>query len=441
MEGGEGEQVPDAHAAADDLKPALGEGEDERRDALPGAVTASSVGVELGNPQGEGHRKRSAPRKEEDPDSKQGKVFIGGLSWETNEDSLKDYFEKFGKLIDCVIMRDRQTGKPRGFGFVTFAEEADAKAAVQERHELDGREVEAKLAVPRSESNAANNAPRPTKKIFVGGLPHDIRSEDFKDFFTKYGAVEDAQVMIDHRTGNSRGFGFVTFQDEDATENVLGRGSNTTKIDINGKMVEVKRAESRNALSRRGDQQGSDQRGDRRGNSGGSANASQGQNSMSQGSMQGISPHLAAQEDHRVVTRLAMAPHNHPVQEQQICIRTSTTTPMEAFNPARMGRTRGEGMEEPAGTFKGRADQGDIPMVEVVGVPAEAEVREAGGRVRVETSDITLTEDRRHEQVRGKCLSFSSPAFDDVQSDEGTRICSWPGQKSAYLRNVPALSE
>mmetsp|Transcript_38544 Transcript_38544/g.152000 ORF Transcript_38544/g.152000 Transcript_38544/m.152000 type:complete len:187 (-) Transcript_38544:3792-4352(-) len=101
--------------------------------------------------------------------------------------------------------------------------------------------------------------------------------------------------MIDHRTGNSRGFGFVTFRDEEATENVLGRGSNTTKIDINGKMVEVKRAESRNALSRRGDQQGSDQRGDRRGNSGGAANTSQGQNSMSQGSMQGISPHLAAQ--------------------------------------------------------------------------------------------------------------------------------------------------
>mmetsp|Transcript_38542 Transcript_38542/g.151986 ORF Transcript_38542/g.151986 Transcript_38542/m.151986 type:complete len:146 (-) Transcript_38542:4773-5210(-) len=142
MEGGEGEQVPEAHAATDDLKPVVGEAEGERRDALPGAVTAGSVGVELGNPHGEGDRKRSAaPRKEQDLDSKQGKVFIGGLSWETNEDSLKDYFEKFGKLIDCVIMRDRQTGKPRGFGFVTFAEEADAKAAVQERHELDGREV------------------------------------------------------------------------------------------------------------------------------------------------------------------------------------------------------------------------------------------------------------------------------------------------------------
>mmetsp|Transcript_38542 Transcript_38542/g.151989 ORF Transcript_38542/g.151989 Transcript_38542/m.151989 type:complete len:93 (-) Transcript_38542:3470-3748(-) len=85
-----------------------------------------------------------------------------------------------------------------------------------------------------------------------------------------------------------------------------------------------------------------------------------------------------------------MAPHNHPVQEQQICIRISITMPMEASNPARTGRMRGGLMEGPAETFKGQADPGDIPMVEVVGAPAEA-----AGRVRVETNDITRTEDRR----------------------------------------------
>mmetsp|Transcript_18042 Transcript_18042/g.26076 ORF Transcript_18042/g.26076 Transcript_18042/m.26076 type:complete len:106 (-) Transcript_18042:419-736(-) len=95
-----------------------------------------------------------------------------------------------------------------------------------------------------------------------------------------------------------------------------------------------------------------------------------------------------------------MARHNHLVQEQQICIRISITMPMEPFKPARTGRMCAGRMEEPAGTFKGQADQGDIPMVEVVGTPAEVEVQEAGGRVRVETSDITRTEDRRQEHVR-----------------------------------------
>lgn len=89
---------------------------------------------------------------------------------------------------------------------------------------------------------------KPTKKIFVGGLPHEIRSVEFKDYFTKFGEVVDAQVMMDHRTGNSRGFGFVTFLEEESAERVLGRGLNTARVDFNGKLVEVKRAESRTAL-------------------------------------------------------------------------------------------------------------------------------------------------------------------------------------------------
>ena len=52
--------------------------------------------------------------------SSQRKVFVGGLSWETDEQSLLDYFRRFGAVSDCVIMRDRTTGHPRGFGFVTY---------------------------------------------------------------------------------------------------------------------------------------------------------------------------------------------------------------------------------------------------------------------------------------------------------------------------------
>lgn len=103
-----------------------------------GGQVGGNVGYGSGGRVSAGTR-RGMP--EEDAETKRGKVFIGGLSWETNEDSLKEYFERFGPLVDCVIMRDRQTGKPRGFGFVTFAEEGDAKKAVQQRHELDGREV------------------------------------------------------------------------------------------------------------------------------------------------------------------------------------------------------------------------------------------------------------------------------------------------------------
>jgi RNA recognition motif-containing protein len=53
-----------------------------------------------------------------------GKVFIGGLSWQTTVEGLRYYFEKFGELSDVALMNDKRTGMPRGFGFVTFKDPA-----------------------------------------------------------------------------------------------------------------------------------------------------------------------------------------------------------------------------------------------------------------------------------------------------------------------------
>lgn len=53
-----------------------------------------------------------------------GKIFVGGVSWQTNENSLRNYFGKFGELDDVALMMDKRTGQPRGFGFVTFKDPA-----------------------------------------------------------------------------------------------------------------------------------------------------------------------------------------------------------------------------------------------------------------------------------------------------------------------------
>ncbi|KAH0500405.1 Heterogeneous nuclear ribonucleoprotein A3 [Microtus ochrogaster] len=81
------------------------------------------------------------------------KLFIGGLSFETTDDSLREHFEKWGTLTDCVIMRDPQTKRSRGFGFVTFscAEEVDA-AMCARPHKVDGHVVEPKRAISREDS-------------------------------------------------------------------------------------------------------------------------------------------------------------------------------------------------------------------------------------------------------------------------------------------------
>uniref|UniRef100_A0A2P2LE55 Uncharacterized protein MANES_18G049700 n=1 Tax=Rhizophora mucronata TaxID=61149 RepID=A0A2P2LE55_RHIMU len=78
------------------------------------------------------------------------KIFVGGLSANLTEEQFKKYFEKFGKIIDVVVMQDSSTNRPRGFGFVTFDSEESVDKVMQNTfHELNGRLVEVKRAVPK----------------------------------------------------------------------------------------------------------------------------------------------------------------------------------------------------------------------------------------------------------------------------------------------------
>ena len=70
------------------------------------------------------------------------KIFVGGLSWETTKDTLLNYFSRYGEVIDCVVMKNQQTGKSRGFGFVTFQDPSCVQTVLSNRpHVLDGRQV------------------------------------------------------------------------------------------------------------------------------------------------------------------------------------------------------------------------------------------------------------------------------------------------------------
>ncbi|KAL8159763.1 hypothetical protein V2J09_001300 [Rumex salicifolius] len=60
------------------------------------------------------------------------KVFVGGLAWETPVDRLKDYFDKFGDILEAVIISDKFSGRSKGYGFVTFKEPEAAKKACED---------------------------------------------------------------------------------------------------------------------------------------------------------------------------------------------------------------------------------------------------------------------------------------------------------------------
>ena len=71
------------------------------------------------------------------------KLFVGGLSWGTTDDGLHQAFERFGEIVEAKVITDRETGRSRGFGFVTFAGDEGAISAVSEMNgaQLDGRTI------------------------------------------------------------------------------------------------------------------------------------------------------------------------------------------------------------------------------------------------------------------------------------------------------------
>lgn len=92
-------------------------------------------------------------KQHSDESEQMRKLFIGGLDYKTSEDTLKQHFQKFGDVIDCVVMREPQSKRSRGFGFVIYANSQMVdRAQVARPHEVDGREVQSKRAISREVS-------------------------------------------------------------------------------------------------------------------------------------------------------------------------------------------------------------------------------------------------------------------------------------------------
>ncbi|GFP78929.1 heterogeneous nuclear ribonucleoprotein 1 [Phtheirospermum japonicum] len=127
-------------------------------------------------------------------------------------------------------MKDRLTGQPRGFGFVTYADAAVVDRVIEDTHIINGKQVEIKRTIPRG----ANSKDFKTKKIFVGGIPTTVGEDELREFFSSFGEVKEQQIMKDHSSGRSRGFGFVTFESEQSVDDILANGN---RLDFAGAQV------------------------------------------------------------------------------------------------------------------------------------------------------------------------------------------------------------
>jgi len=215
-----------------------------------------------------------APRKPyiRNPQEEQCKIFVGGVGKNTAEESLRAYFGKFGEIADSVIMRDKQTGEPRGFAFVTFKGPESVQAVIDQcnngGHTLDGKiYLQVRKYFPKAEYDAekanaiqVSGNPQvsipggfdqykgpmklpPELKIFVGGIGVGTTEDDVKKYFSTFGKVLQVDMPFHHIYKCPKGFAFVGFENHESVAAV----TKDRYHQINGKTVEVKGSDEQQA--------------------------------------------------------------------------------------------------------------------------------------------------------------------------------------------------
>merc|ERR1712183_541437 len=202
------------------------------------------------------------------PQEEQCKIFVGGVGKNTNDESLRAYFSKFGQIADSVIMQDRETGEPRGFAFVTFTTPEAVTAVIEQRnnggHTLDGKVIDPKPAVRQGPGQRAQFTPmakplpsnpmykRPMNvaeelKIFVGGIGIGTTEDGVKNYFSTFCEVVAVNMPYHKIYQCPKGFAFVGFKSTDVVASIV----KDRYHQINGKTVEVKGADEQQQHMRR----------------------------------------------------------------------------------------------------------------------------------------------------------------------------------------------
>jgi len=178
-------------------------------------------------PKEEEEEKEVIPRGTDDNTAEDRKLFVGGLSWETKELQLKEYFEKFGEIESVNLKLDPVTGRSRCFAFLVFKEtDSVEKVLGGGEHAINSKKVDVKRAKAKP------------GKIFVGGLTPDLEDEQIKEYFSTFGNVTECEMPFDKTKNQRKNFCFITFEREETMKELL----KSPKQKIGDIEVDVKRA-------------------------------------------------------------------------------------------------------------------------------------------------------------------------------------------------------
>jgi len=159
------------------------------------------------------------------------KLYIGNLDYASDEQRLRDEFSQFGTISDVFLPKERDSGRVRGFGFVTFTTRAAAEEAIAklDQTQLDGRTIRVNESRPRGEGPSGgrggagggagfNTSRAEVVKLYVGNLSYDTNEDSLRGLFEQYGEVTDCFLPTDRDSGRPRGFAFVSMKAREAEE-------------------------------------------------------------------------------------------------------------------------------------------------------------------------------------------------------------------------------
>jgi RNA recognition motif-containing protein len=150
------------------------------------------------------------------------KLFVGGISPETTENDLQEYFGSFGRLSGHKIVFDKHSGVSKGYGFIICeSRRTHDRILENKKHLVRGRIVDVNRALERNGSVPEDILNKGFRKLFVGGLPSCAGDGHLSEHFSRFGRVLNAYVIYDPHTKESKNFGYVEFDSVQVALDVL----------------------------------------------------------------------------------------------------------------------------------------------------------------------------------------------------------------------------
>ncbi|CAD0096879.1 unnamed protein product [Aureobasidium mustum] len=173
-------------------------------------------------------------------------LFVGGLSWNVDEDWLSKEFEEFSPVSVRVITH-ADSGRSKGFSYVEFADVDAATEALNAKHgtDLDGRTLKCDFSTPRDNSNRSYDKNQvgaranafgdkqqgaPSTTLFVGNVSFNTTTDSLTGYFSEFGSINSIRLPTDRETGAPKGFGYVEFGSVEEAKAAL-EGLNGADVD------------------------------------------------------------------------------------------------------------------------------------------------------------------------------------------------------------------